>query len=356
MGTGHGDPEELVEVALDVLDGAADPSDTDLAEVEPSGPATVTREGRQAGREARPDPGTLGSYLAEIGRVPLLSAAEEVGLGRLVQDGLAARAVLHSVTEPGHGVALEDEAGLRRAAAAGRVAAERLTEANLRLVVSIAKRYANSDVPLMDVVQDGNLGLMRAVEKFDPERGFKFSTYATWWIRQACSRGLVRRRQMRLPDQVHWQVLRLRRAERELTGPSGAPPSDEQLAQEVGLTVEQVTDLRSLPTEPVSLDLPVNEDGQATLADLLSDNQAPSTADQVVTAQLPVALRGILATLPDRQRHVLELRFGLGDHQPHTLEEIARAFGVTRARVQQLESTALARLRHHRDTRDLHYG
>jgi len=190
MRTAQGDSEQLLDVALDVLQGADDPSDSELAAVEPSASGSPKLESREASPRRRGGPDTLGSYMAEIGRVPLLSAAEEVSLAREVQDGLAARALLHSVTEPGQQVTGEEEVALRRAAAVGRVAAERLTEANLRLVVSIAKRYATSDVPLMDMVQDGNLGLMRAVEKFDPSRGFKFSTYATWWIRQAVGAAL----------------------------------------------------------------------------------------------------------------------------------------------------------------------
>ncbi len=352
-------PEGPIEVALDVLEDKAEPSDAELEEEPDPQPAdrpTARPRARSAGASSAhvSSSDALGAYLAEITRVPMLDAAEEVDLASQVQDGLAARALLHTVAEPGQDLPREEQDRLRQAMVDGRLAAERMTEANLRLVVSVARRYAGVGVPLLDLIQDGNLGLMRAVEKFDPTRGFKFSTYATWWIRQACSRGLVLRRHLRLPDDLHWQLQRLRRAERELAGLSGTDPSDAALAAHLDLPVAKVVQLRGLPADPVSLHQPLGGEGDATLGDVLTDDQAVPLADQVVAAQLPPALRRVLATLPDRQRRVLELRFGLGDNQPHTLEEIAREFGVTRERVRQLETGALAKLRHHPEARELH--
>jgi RNA polymerase primary sigma factor len=357
-----------LDVALNVLLDPADPSDAELADESSSPDAAGVAGG------ARDDPGRLGpqtgatdagrgaarttsdslsAYLAEIRRVPLLDAAEEVALAQLVQDGLAARALLHTVTEPGQDLSPGDRAVLRQAADEGQTAADQMIEANLRLVVAIARRYAGSSAPLLDLIQDGNLGLMRAVDRFDPGRGFKFSTYASWWIRQACSRGIVLRRQVRLPDEVHWALQRLRRAERELTERDGSAPSDDLLADHLDIPIAQVARLRALPPEPVSLDLPLGGDGDATLADVLTDNESRPLADQVVAAQLPPALDRILATLPERERRLVELRFGLGDNQPHTLEDIAREFGVTRVRINQLEARTMAKLRHHVDIHEL---
>jgi RNA polymerase primary sigma factor len=350
---------DLLEVALEVLEDPGDPTDAELT-VESSLPVVVEatddpapRASRAPGGLPRTSSDALVAYLAEIRRVPLLDAAEEVALARRVQDGLAARALLHAVTEPGQGLTPRDRALLRQAVSEGQAAADHMIEANLRLVVAIARRYSGPGASLLDLIQDGNLGLMRAVERFDPGRGFKFSTYASWWIRQACSRGVVRRRQVRLPDEVHWQLLRLRRAERDLTERTGSAPLDDELGTQLGIPTAQVARLRALPPEPVSIDLPLGGDGDATLADVLTDSAAVPLADQVVAAQLPPALNRILATLPERERRLVELRFGLGDDQPRTLDDIAREFGVSRVRINQLEARTLAKLRHHADIQDL---
>jgi RNA polymerase primary sigma factor len=349
----------LLDVALEVLLDPADPSDAELAGVLSSPDADggaeeprvrVADADRGAGGTT---PDSLGAYLSEIRRIPLLEAAEEVALARLVQDGLAARALLHTVTEPGEALPAGERALLLQAADEGQTAADHMIEANLRLVVSVAKRYSGSDVPLLDLIQDGNLGLMRAVERFDPDRGFRFSTYASWWIRQACSRGLVLRRQVRLPDEVHWQLRRLGRAEHELTERNSGSPSDEQLAAELGVTAAQVARLRAIPPDAASLDLPLGTDSDATLADVVTDDDAQPVADQALDAQLPPTLHRILATLPERERRLVQLRFGLDDNQPHTLEDIAREFGVTRVRISQLEARTMAKLRHHVDIEKL---
>jgi RNA polymerase primary sigma factor len=357
------DEGDQLQVVLEVLEDRADPSDADLSDesslpdVEPATDVPATEE--PADRIV--DPGSshratdaLRAYLAEIRRVPLLDAGEELALAQRVRDGLAARALLHAVTEPGQDVPPDDRAVLRQAADEGRVAADHMIEANLRLVVAIARRYFGSGVPPLDLIQDGNLGLMRAVERFDPDRGFRFSTYASWWIRQACSRGIILRRQVRLPDEVHWALQRLRRAERELTERDGSAPHDDALAAHLDIPIAQVVRLRAVPPDPVSIDLPLGVDGDATLADVLADDDALPVADQVVAAHLPPALNRILATLPDRERRLVELRFGFGDNQPRTLDDIAREFGVSRVRINQLEARTLAKLRRHADIQDLH--
>jgi RNA polymerase primary sigma factor len=348
--------DDQAQVALDVLLDPADPSDDDIATQPDLGPLDPDlRPGDHAAtdRGGTPSGNSINAYLAEIARIPLLDAAEELALARRVQDGLAARALLHTATEPGVRLPEADQAAIRAAVRDGQDATEAMIQANLRLVVSIARRYLLSGVSLLDLVQDGNLGLMRAVEKFDPARGFKFSTYASWWIRQACLRGCVLRRQVRLPDEVHWQVQRLRRAEISLGEARGCKPSDADLAEHLDLPVGRVIELRGLPSETISLSLPMPGEGDATLGDLLPDDEAVPLADQVVAQQLPAALRTVLATLPDRERHLLELRFGFGETEPHTLDEIAHHFGVSRGRVRQLEVRALKQLRRHPDTLEL---
>jgi RNA polymerase sigma factor (sigma-70 family) len=354
-----GDNGDLLDVALDVLLDPADPSDAELAGEMSSPdadggaegpPVSVTDADRGSARTASD---ALSAYLSQIRQVPLLEPAEEVALSQLVQDGLVARALLHTATEPGEVLPPGDHAVLRQAVVEGQEATDHMIEANLRLVVSLARRYSRAGVPLLDLIQDGNLGLMRAVDRFDPNRGFKFSTYASWWIRQACSRGVVLRRPVRLPDEVHWQLQRLRRAELELIELNGSRPSDDQLAAQLGVPAVQVARLRAIPPDPVSLDLPLGADGDSTLADVLADDEDLPVADQVIAAQLPPALSGILATLPERERRLIELRFGFGDNQPHTLEEIAREFGVTRVRINQLEARTMAKLRHHVDIQEL---
>jgi RNA polymerase sigma factor (sigma-70 family) len=365
VGVDQDEGGDQLDVALDVLEDHADPSDAELVaesalsalpDVGATTGEPAERNGRASGstaRTARTSLDALGAYLAEIRRVPLLDAAEEVALSQRVRDGLVARALLHAVAQPGQDLSPGDRAVLRQAADEGQAAADHMIEANLRLVVSIARRYSGSGAPLLDLIQDGNLGLMRAVERFDPDRGFRFSTYASWWIRQACSRGIVLRRQVRLPDEVHWALQRLRRAERALTERDGAAPHDDALATHLGIPIAQVVRLRALPPDPVSIDLPLGGEGYATIADVLTDDDALPLADQVVAAQLPPALNRILATLPERERRLVELRFGLGDNQPRTLDDIAREFGVSRVRINQLEARTLAKLRHHADIQDL---
>ncbi len=283
-------------------------------------------------------------YLREIGRFALLTAEEEVDLARRVEAGLFAeeRLARRRDLDP----RLSDD--LDRLVVRGRNAKRRLIEANLRLVVSVGKRYAGRGLTLPDLVQEGNVGLIRAVEKFDYARGYKFSTYATWWIRQAMTRALAdQSRTIRVPAHVAELINRVVRAERQLLQERGSRPPAAELAARLDLTVERVTEVLRLSQEPVSLHAPVGEHEELSLADLIEDGDAASPAESAAFLLLREHLGAVLATLAERERQVVRLRYGLDDGRPRTLEEIGRAFGVTRERIRQIESRALGRLRDH---------
>ncbi|GAA2388538.1 RNA polymerase sigma factor [Streptomyces glaucosporus] len=283
-------------------------------------------------------------YLREIGRIPLLSAAEEVELARRVEAGLFAEEKL--LRTPG----LDDRLALDldRLVVMGRMAKRRLIEANLRLVVSVAKRYVGRGLTMLDLVQEGNLGLIRAVEKFDYTRGFKFSTYATWWIRQAMSRALAdQARTIRVPVHVVELINRVVRVQRHILQERGYEPTPEEVADRLGLTGERVGEVLRLAQEPVSLYAPVGEEEDVHLGDLIEDGDAPSPVESAAFLLLREHLEAVLSTLGERERKVVQLRYGLDDGRPRTLEEIGRLFGVTRERVRQIESRTLAKLRDH---------
>jgi RNA polymerase primary sigma factor len=283
-------------------------------------------------------------YLREIGQVPLLSAADEVELARSVEAGLFADEKLaHRTNLP---------AELRRELAVivlqGSRSKRRLIEANLRLVVSIAKRYLGRGMNILDLVQEGNLGLIRAVEKFDYTRGYKFSTYATWWIRQAMSRALAdQARTIRVPVHVVELMNRVVRLQRRLLQETGVEPLPEQIAEVLSVPVERVVEVLRLAQEPVSLHAPVGEEDDVALGDLIEDADAESPAESVATLMLREHLDALLSTLGEREKRVVQMRYGLTDGEPHTLEEIGRTFGVTRERIRQIEAKTLAKLRGH---------
>nr|WP_326846375.1 RNA polymerase sigma factor [Streptomyces kaniharaensis] len=313
-----------------------DPEDDDEPDEEP-GP-------RERAEAAGPAADLLRQYLREIGRIRLLDAAEEVELARRIEAGLFAEERLNREPPPPDPLAHE----LDTLVVMGRIAKRRLIEANLRLVVSIAKRYVGRGLALLDLVQEGNLGLIRAVEKFDYARGYKFSTYATWWIRQAMSRALAdQARTIRVPVHVVELINRVVRVQRVLLQERGVEPGAADIATALELTEERVRELLRLAQEPISLHTPVGEDDDVALGDLIEDADATSPAESATFLLLRRHLDAVLATLGERERQVVQLRYGLDDGRPRTLEEIGAVFGVTRERIRQIESKTLIKLRDH---------
>ncbi|NUT30759.1 MAG: RNA polymerase sigma factor [Streptomyces sp.] len=283
-------------------------------------------------------------YLREIGRIPLLTAAEEVELARRVEAGLFAEEKLLNTPDLDSQLALD----LDRLVVMGRMAKRRLIEANLRLVVSVAKRYVGRGLTMLDLVQEGNLGLIRAVEKFDYARGYKFSTYATWWIRQAMSRALAdQARTIRVPVHVVELINRVVRVQRRMLQERGYEPTPEEVAAHLDLLPERVSEVLRLAQEPVSLHAPVGEEDDVALGDLIEDGDAASPVESAAFLLLREHLEAVLSTLGERERKVVQLRYGLADGRPRTLEEIGRIFGVTRERIRQIESKTLNKLRDH---------
>ena len=286
------------------------------------------------------------AYLDAIGRTPLLTAAEEVEIARRIEAGVYAAELLRRAETDPAALADHDPADLALVAADGAAAKQHMLQANLRLVVSIAKKHSRRGLPLLDVVQEGNLGLIRAVEKFDWAKGYKFSTYATWWIRQAIGRGMAEQsRVVRLPVHVLEELAKVVRAERELDQRLGRDATVAELAESTGLAPDRVADLRRVSRDPVSLDAPVGDDGVLVLGDVVLDATVPAAADLVERQAMSGELERLVDTLPERQARIVRLRFGLHDGRPRTLDEIGRQVGLTRERVRQLEKEALGRLR-----------
>ncbi|MCX4453906.1 RNA polymerase sigma factor [Streptomyces sp. NBC_01340] len=283
-------------------------------------------------------------YLREIGRIPLLTAVEEVELARRVEAGLFAEEKLRLTPDLDSQLALD----LDKLVVMGRMAKRRLIEANLRLVVSVAKRYVGRGLTMLDLVQEGNLGLIRAVEKFDYARGYKFSTYATWWIRQAMSRALAdQARTIRVPVHVVELINRVVRVQRRMLQERGYEPTPDEVATHLDLPGERVSEVLRLAQEPVSLHAPVGEEDDVALGDLIEDGDATSPVESAAFLLLREHLEAVLSTLGERERKVVQLRYGLADGRPRTLEEIGRIFGVTRERIRQIESKTLNKLRDH---------
>jgi RNA polymerase primary sigma factor len=282
-------------------------------------------------------------YLDEIGSVDLLSAEEEVDLAKRIAAGRAAAELLE---ERGSDMPRPARVRLRRVVRDGERAHDHMAEANLRLVVSVAKRYRRRGITFADLVQEGNLGLLRAVDRFDPTKGYRFSTYATWWIRQTIGRGLTSQsRTIRLPSHLVELLGRARREERALLQELGREPTVEEVAEKVGVTAERLEELRRQSQSLSSLDAPVGEEAGSSLGDLLEDDNADLPPDVASAHLLEDDLREAMSTLPERDAHILAARFGLGGQAPKTLEVVAGELGLTRERVRQLEVRALARLR-----------
>jgi RNA polymerase sigma factor (sigma-70 family) len=284
----------------------------------------------------------VGVYLHEISRTPLLNAVQEVDLSKAIEAGLYAEHLLEDEELP-EGV---KKAELRQLVIDGDRAKDRFIRANLRLVVSIARRYVRSGMPMLDLIQEGNTGLVRAVEKFDYLRGYKFSTYATWWIRQAISRAIAQQeRTVRLPVHLVEDVNRMRNVARQLTRELGSDPEPEQIAAALGVPLERVHELRRWSQDTVSLDTPVGDDGDTNLGDLVADSDSPSPEDIVLGALERQRIEGLLGHLDDRSAGIMRARYGLEDGREHSLTEVASRFSLSRERIRQLEIQALGRLR-----------
>ncbi|MFF2187603.1 RNA polymerase sigma factor [Streptomyces sp. NPDC058155] len=331
-------PESTPESAPEAAPETVTEDPVDIPEV----PERVSPRGKAD--SSGPSSDLFRQYLREIGRIQLLTAVEEVDLARRVEAGLFAEEKLGSTPDLDSQLALD----LDRLVVRGRMAKRRLIEANLRLVVSVAKRYVGRGLTMLDLVQEGNLGLIRAVEKFDYARGYKFSTYATWWIRQAMSRALAdQARTIRVPVHVVELINRVVRVQRRMLQERGYEPTHEEVAGQLELTAERVGEVLRLAQEPVSLHAPVGEEDDVAFGDLIEDGDAASPVESAAFLLLREHLEAVLSTLGERERKVVQLRYGLADGRPRTLEEIGRIFGVTRERIRQIESKTLNKLRDH---------
>ena len=286
-------------------------------------------------------------YLKEIGKVPLLTAAEEVDLAMKIEAGVAATEELERAEEENIELNRREKRRLTRVEQVGLDAKQALIEANLRLVVSIAKRYVGRGMLFLDLIQEGNLGLIRAVEKFEYTKGFKFSTYATWWIRQAITRAIAdQARTIRIPVHMVETINKLVRIQRQLLQELGREPTPEEIGEKMELPPERVREIQKISQEPVSLETPIGEEEDSQLGDFIEDEAAVVPPDAASFSMLQEQLAKVLDGLAERERKVISLRFGLEDGHPRTLEEVGREFGVTRERIRQIESKTLAKLRH----------
>jgi RNA polymerase primary sigma factor len=327
----------LNDEGIEVLESTTDEEDDDLR-----AEALARKEEELAAKSAGTgDPVKM--YLKSIGRVPLLTAIEEVELSKKVEAGLFAAEKLG--TEKKLSPALRRE--LDHIVTEGQVAKDKLVEANLRLVVSIAKRYVGRGMLFLDVIQEGNLGLIRAVEKFDYTKGYKFSTYATWWIRQAITRAIAdQARTIRIPVHMVETINKVVRVQRQLLQDLGREPTMEEIGKEVDLPAEKVEEVLKIAQDPVSLETPIGEEGDSHLGDFIEDSDAVVPVDAASFIMMQEQLESVLHSLTDREKKVVQLRFGLTDGHPRTLEEVGREFGVTRERIRQIESKTLSKLRH----------
>jgi RNA polymerase primary sigma factor len=340
--------QRLVGLGIDVVEDEAITEEAEVEEGEDVAEAPDVDEDRvRARREAdealkAPTNDPVRMYLKEIGRVALLTAQQEVELAQRIESGLMAEEQLQG----GKASATREE-DLRWQRRDGAMAKRHLVEANLRLVVSIAKRYVGRGMAFLDLIQEGNLGLIRAVEKFDYAKGFKFSTYATWWIRQAITRAIAdQARTIRIPVHMVETINKLVRIQRQLLQDLGREPTAEEIAEQMELTPEKVREIQKISQEPVSLETPVGEEEDSNLGDFIEDAEAPVPLERASFRLLQEQLESVLHTLSEREKEVIRLRFGLVDGQPRTLEDVGKKFGVTRERIRQIESKTLSKLRH----------
>ncbi|WP_395312075.1 RNA polymerase sigma factor [Mycobacterium sp. AMU20-3851] len=330
-------------------DEIAEPSEKDKA----SGDFVWDEEESEALRQARKDAELTASadsvraYLKQIGKVALLNAEEEVELAKRIEAGLYATQLMTELAEKGEKLPAAQRRDMQWICRDGDRAKNHLLEANLRLVVSLAKRYTGRGMAFLDLIQEGNLGLIRAVEKFDYTKGYKFSTYATWWIRQAITRAMAdQARTIRIPVHMVEVINKLGRIQRELLQDLGREPTPEELAKEMDITPEKVLEIQQYAREPISLDQTIGDEGDSQLGDFIEDSEAVVAVDAVSFTLLQDQLQSVLETLSEREAGVVRLRFGLTDGQPRTLDEIGQVYGVTRERIRQIESKTMSKLRH----------
>ena len=330
-------------------DEIAEPSEKDKA----SGDFVWDEEESEALRQARKDAELTASadsvraYLKQIGKVALLNAEEEVELAKRIEAGLYATQLMAELTDKGEKLPAAQRRDMMWICRDGDRAKNHLLEANLRLVVSLAKRYTGRGMAFLDLIQEGNLGLIRAVEKFDYTKGYKFSTYATWWIRQAITRAMAdQARTIRIPVHMVEVINKLGRIQRELLQDLGREPTPEELAKEMDITPEKVLEIQQYAREPISLDQTIGDEGDSQLGDFIEDSEAVVAVDAVSFTLLQDQLQSVLETLSEREAGVVRLRFGLTDGQPRTLDEIGQVYGVTRERIRQIESKTMSKLRH----------
>ena len=347
--------EQLEDALATLIEMGIEISDTDLEEStgdeeEKKESETVESTAADIDLSAIDIDDSISLYLKEIGRIPLLTAEQEVSLAKRMEAGRNAK---RSLSRDGD---LDDEERrrLRAVIRDGQAAHEHLIKANSRLVVSVAKKYVGRGVPFLDLIQEGNIGLIRAVKKFDYRRGYKFSTYATWWIRQAVTRAIADQgRTIRVPVHMYEQINRLARVSRQLVQELGRDPTIEEIAEELGVSPKKVERTIKVSQRPLSLEMPVGEEDDSFLGDFIEDSDAPSPTDQASQQLLRDQIEDIFGSLTPREVRILQLRFGLVDGYSYTLEEVGKKFGVTRERIRQIEAQALGRLRHPSRSRKL---
>ena len=351
----HGDldDDDLEEDDLDDDEEEDDEDENEDEDEEDEGDEVWNEDESARLRQARKDAALTASadsvraYLKQIGKVALLTAEEEVSLAKRIEAGLYAQYKIDEAKEAGERIAYAQKRDLREISRDGQRAKNHLLEANLRLVVSLAKRYTGRGMAFLDLIQEGNLGLIRAVEKFDYTKGYKFSTYATWWIRQAITRAMAdQARTIRIPVHMVEVINKLGRIQRELLQDLGREPTPEELAKEMDITEEKVLEIQQYAREPISLDQTIGDEGDSQLGDFIEDSEAVIAVDAVSFTLLQDQLGDVLETLSEREAGVVRLRFGLTDGMPRTLDEIGQVYGVTRERIRQIESKTMSKLRH----------
>ncbi|MGD9050001.1 MAG: RNA polymerase sigma factor RpoD [Anaerolineae bacterium] len=339
----------LIEMGIEISDAGLE--EPEAPEAKPKEAEPVESTAADIDLSAIDIDDSISLYLKEIGRIPLLTAEQEVSLAKRMEAGRNAK---RRLSRDGKRLGYEKREQLAATVRDGKAAQEHLIKANSRLVVSVAKKYVGRGVPFLDLIQEGNIGLIRAVKKFDYRRGYKFSTYATWWIRQAVTRAIADQgRTIRVPVHMYEQINRLARVSRQLVQELGRDPTMEEIAEGLGVSAKKVERTIKVSQRPLSLEMPVGEEDDSFLGDFIEDSEAPSPTDQASQQLLRDQIDDIFVSLTPREVRILQLRFGLVDGYSYTLEEVGKKFGVTRERIRQIEAQALGRLRHPSRSRKL---